>query len=442
MITVLLIAHNEIENVKLSVESFRLFCDMDISLVIVDNNSTDGLQEWAKEQEDLTYVLLDEGYMGCGKAINMVRKELGIDTDILTIESHYILTPRYLSRLRELLYGEEDTGAVCGVICNGDKYETYACENYKEAVEMADREEEAEGKRVLFAYNDAVLWKKSAIDALGDFEEETGSLYAATDDYCIRMIMSGRKVMVCQNAFLWGIVDIRVQYAYLYEGDRSLEKKWGMHYFNRYYNMHLIQQIRANPEEDLSVLEIGCDCGVTLLEIKHRYPDAKIYGCEINKAAASIASCVAEVSVNNIENQDLPFPKRTFDYIILGDVLEHLHDPLEVLVYCKEFLREGGSIIASIPNLMHISVMEQLMKGNFTYTETGLLDKTHIHFFTYHEIVRMFIKAGYKICDMNSVNVAISGRQQRLIDGLLALESGAERWMYETFQYNVKAKAE
>ena len=144
--------------------------------------------------------------------------------------------------------------------------------------------------------------------------------------------------------------------------------------------------------------------------------------------------------MNNIEEENLPFPERKFDYIIFGDVLEHLHNPLKTVVYCQRFLRENGHIIASIPNIQHISVMEGLMQGDFTYMESGLLDKTHIHFFTYNEIVRMFHEAGYEICSLKGSGVPISDRQNELIDQLLALEGRAQRFMYIAFQYNLKAK--
>lgn len=65
-------------------------------------------------------------------------------------------------------------------------------------------------------------------------------------------------------------------------------------------------------------------------------------------------------------------------------------------------MNEGGEILASIPNLMYISVIEQLLYGNFTYTDIGLLDKTYIHLFTYNEIVRMFDEAGYDICETHA----------------------------------------
>lgn len=444
MITVLMMVHfdkstyDELENVKLSVESFRLLADEEIVFVIVDNRSVDGWQEWVREQTDLTYVLLDEGDIGYGKAINMVRKELEIDTDLLIIESSYLLTPRCLSRLKELLYAKEETGAVCGTVYYAG-YNDLCGTEYNMAIEMANTMEGAKGSNVLLPDNSAILWKKNTIDMLGDFDEEIGSMHAALDDYSIRVIMSDRKIKNCANAFFWSMGNIQVQYIRLLDNNKALEKKWGMHYFNRRGNMHLIQQVDEEAEEEFSVLEVGCDCGATLLEIKNRYPRAKVYGCEINEMAAKIASHVAaEVAVCNIEDKSLPFAKKKFKYIIFGDVLEHLHNPLEVLVYCKEFLCEGGYVIASIPNIMHISVMEELLKGNFTYTETGLLDKTHIHFFTYNEIIRMFTEAGYHINRINSINVTINAKQQELIDGLLAL-GNAERGMFEAFQYNVKA---
>ena len=98
-----------------------------------------------------------------------------------------------------------------------------------------------------------------------------------------------------------------------------------------------------------------------LFRSKNRFPKAEVYGSEINVASAGIASHVANVVVNNIEEENLPFPERKFDYIIFGDVLEHLHNPLKTVVYCQRFKRENGHIIASIPNIQHISVMEGLM---------------------------------------------------------------------------------
>ncbi len=90
---------------------------------------------------------------------------------------------------------------------------------------------------------------------------------------------------------------------------------------------------------------------------------------------------------------------KKFDYIIFCDVLEHLSNPCEVLAEAKRHLVDGGQILASIPNFAHNSIIIDLMNDNFEYQETGLLDKTHIHFFTYKTFREMISKLGLCVLD-------------------------------------------
>ena len=442
MVTALIVAYNELENIKLAVNSFRLFCDIEISLIIVDNGSNDGLQEWAANQTDLTYVYLDEGHVGYGTAINMVRRELNIHTDLLVMDGGYILTPRYLSRMLELLYSEENIGAVGGMYNTANRNQDFSgnVQSYKEAVEMAYLETQTERKRTVMLFHGAILWKADVLNRIGKFAEEFNSAWQVVDDYCLRAVMQDIKFMVCSNAFLWKMENPGKAYeSSNKEGYDVLENKWGIHYFAGSYNKALCWAIDAGKEDKISVMEIGCACGATLVEIKNRYPNAEVYGSEINDKAAEIAGHFGHVIVNNIEDKNLSLPRKKFDYILLGDILEHLHDPLDTLIYCREFLHDNGSIIATIPNVMHISVMEQLLKGNFTYTEVGLLDKTHIHMFTYNEIIRMFHQAGFHV-HIDATTIPVSEEQKTLIDRLISLEDAAEQHMYEAYQYIVKAK--
>ncbi len=151
-----------------------------------------------------------------------------------------------------------------------------------------------------------------------------------------------------------------------------------MNYFNLMPSF-LLSVLIEKSDTPLRILEVGCDLGATLLEIKNGHPDSRLFEIEINKAAAEIAGHIANVTVGNIEDKKLPF-EGEFDYILFGDVLEHLHDPQDVIRFCRGKLSEHGCIIANVPNIMHISVMEQLLHGKFEYTDSGLLDRTHIHF--------------------------------------------------------------
>jgi len=84
----------------------------------------------------------------------------------------------------------------------------------------------------------------------------------------------------------------------------------------------------------------------------------------------------------------------TFDYIIFSDVLEHLHNPAKTLAATNEFLRASGSIIISVPNLAHNSILIELWKNRFEYRSTGLLDETHLRFFSKTSLLKLVHQAG------------------------------------------------
>lgn len=84
----------------------------------------------------------------------------------------------------------------------------------------------------------------------------------------------------------------------------------------------------------------------------------------------------------------------TYDFIIFADVLEHLHNPEKIITRVKKYLKEDGFILTSIPNIGHNAILMSLRNGKFRYTETGLLDNTHIHFFTRESIYEIFHKNG------------------------------------------------
>lgn len=165
---------------------------------------------------------------------------------------------------------------------------------------------------------------------------------------------------------------------------------------------------------------------------------AELHGIELDPGSWSIASKLFEVTQGNVE-QNLDYPEEFFDYIIFGDVLEHLNQPEAVLVNMKRYLKPGGMILASIPNIMHISVISELLNGSFTYQDSGILDRTHLRFFTKAEIIKMFSRAGYEILDIGNTRVWVSDDQLRLIEKLCAL-STSQTEAYTAYQYLVKAR--
>lgn len=443
---VLIIVHNKEKYVKASLQSLRMYADVDnLSVVVVDNGSSDGLRNWAASQEDFTYIYMDEGKLPFGTVINKVKDEIEINGDLLITNGCFLLTPNCLSRMLQTLYEEEQIGAVGALSYyfwhfNNYQTQTDICE-YEEMISQALTVTECAGKRVMALDPATILFKAEMLEKLGGFDESFEEQVYVMKDYCLNMVINDWKLMVCNTAF-WYNVDTSEdwkQYPNPLE-DIKLEQKWGMHYFGSLDNCNIVDCIKEDKNAEISVLEVGCDCGATLLEIKNRYPNAHVYGSEINEKSAAIAVHVATVTVDNIEECNLKYEVETFDYIIFGDVLEHLRNPKEVVKYSKNLLKKGGSIIANIPNLSHISVVEQLLRGDFTYTETGLLDKTHIHFFAYNEIIKMFKETGLNIYQIIHVQESLNEQQEALINKLLSISPELKEHMLKAVQYLVCAK--
>lgn len=143
------------------------------------------------------------------------------------------------------------------------------------------------------------------------------------------------------------------------------------------------------------VLDVGCDNGSFGRALKER--GCWVAGVEIDPTTAEEARQVLDqVEMADLEEADLTevFGPASFDVVVFGDVLEHLRDPLPVLRRSIPLLRAGGYVVASIPNVAHGSVRLSLLKGEFEYSDVGLLDATHLRFFTKDTLEELFADAG------------------------------------------------
>lgn len=143
------------------------------------------------------------------------------------------------------------------------------------------------------------------------------------------------------------------------------------------------------------VLEFGPATGYMTKYMKEQL-SCNVTCIELNPEMAVLASPYADnMIVANIDTD--PWENMLagkFNYIILGDVLEHLRDPKNTIKKAMDFLAPNGHIITSIPNIGHNSIILALRKGRFEYTQYGLLDNTHIHFFTRKSMTEMFKENG------------------------------------------------
>lgn len=164
-------------------------------------------------------------------------------------------------------------------------------------------------------------------------------------------------------------------------------------------NAHTQGILLVPPGSD--VLDVGTADGHPVVEgLKAR--GCRVWGVEIDEEAAAEAAGLCEsMTVGNVEQLDLAatFGDRRFDVVLCLDVLEHLVEPLDTLVRLKDLLTPTGTVVASIPNVTHAAVRLQLLDGSFTYTDTGLLDRTHVRFFDREEVEKLFTDAGLTITE-------------------------------------------
>lgn len=140
------------------------------------------------------------------------------------------------------------------------------------------------------------------------------------------------------------------------------------------------------------VLEIGCGSGATLGWLRQAQRASYAVGIEISEAAAQGAKVHAdEVHCLDFEHVELPVPGSQFDVILCLDVLEHMVNPWKVVDrLVAQYLVPGGTLIVSLPNVRHYSVvLPLLVKGQWDYQDAGLLDRTHLRFFTRDTAIRL-----------------------------------------------------
>lgn len=161
-----------------------------------------------------------------------------------------------------------------------------------------------------------------------------------------------------------------------------------------------------------TVLDVGCACG-DLGAALHQYKKCSMHGLEYNQESVSIAQetqayeMVRQADLNVLADNDYPEYVRKFDWIIFGDVLEHVYDPQEVLRKMLSYLKPGGRFLISLPNLAHASIKAGLLLDDFTYTDVGLLDSTHIRFFTHKTIPAFLARNLLKLeeCEYTVANI-------------------------------------
>lgn len=151
-------------------------------------------------------------------------------------------------------------------------------------------------------------------------------------------------------------------------------------------------------DPNAAVLEVGCGTGATGLLALKSGRAGRYVGVELVEDAAEQARTVLDdVIVGDVETMDLDFQPASFDVLILSEVLEHLREPKDVLRKLHRYVRPGGLVLASSPNISHWRVIAKLIGGHFPQADRGVFDRTHLRWFTPETFVNLFDEAGFPV---------------------------------------------
>jgi len=169
---------------------------------------------------------------------------------------------------------------------------------------------------------------------------------------------------------------------------------------DRFDRAYLLQRFVGKNRR---VLELGCSTGYISRLLKQL--GCSVVGIELDAAAAQLAAGICDqvfiADLNGITwSQQI---EGQFDVVLMGDVLEHLVHPDQVLRSARQFLLPGGDVVVSLPNVVHWSQRIKTLFGHFNYQLTGLLDYTHLRFFTACSARALIENSGYRIVDFHPI---------------------------------------
>lgn len=165
-----------------------------------------------------------------------------------------------------------------------------------------------------------------------------------------------------------------------------------------YYEFARPEVARLVPQSTTNLLELGCAAGALGAALKASH-GCRVTGIElVPEVARRATERLDRVIVGDCEALDFEslFGDERFDCLVAADVLEHLRDPLDLLARLRRYLAPEATLVASFPNVRHFSVVAALVDGYWTYADAGILDRTHLRFFTRREFARLLHDAGFE----------------------------------------------
>ena len=446
-LSIIIPLYNMREKLERCLFSVRNTVRIPYEVIVVDDGSSADEQIFTSDAMDHVRLLRSEEHHGYTHAVNEgIRASEG--EVLLFLHADVMLAPHTVEDMLDVLIADPNVGAVTAVAPVAYRRAQLIPPNdylsWDDYVHVAEeiRAQAALPCPEILAEMFALMARRDAVSTAGNLDERYSFPALVSYDFTVSMTRAGYGGATLPSTYVHrdGENPDTSSDSYRRECD-FFHEKWGVSLDYSFSPRRDLMSLMDFSKAGLRVLEIGCACGVTLREIGARSSSARLYGVELNEKAAEIAAPYATILSMDVERLDPSQVAERFDYIVMGDVIEHLQNPWKAIENMRELLAPGGEVIASIPNIGHISNLYEVLSGNWTYKSMGLLDRTHLRFFTKKEIIKLFQEAQFDIQDMRYITVPYPEIGKQLRKELLSLQTiSVDAEDLDAFQWLVRAK--
>lgn len=341
------------------IESIRNTCYKDsYEIVVVDNDSDDGVREYLEKQDDVVLIKNKEN-VGFPKGCNIGIEYSKPSNDIFLLNNDTRMTKDALFYLRMGLYEDESVGATGAVAnyCGKEQLVDVKAESIEDYLQFAaknnaEQKYPYEYKNRLCGF--AMLVKREAFDKIGSLDEAFSPGYFEDDDLSFGLKIFGYKLVICHNAFIYhagsqSFIKRTDLDGIMQRNHDYIAKKWGFDCLS--YSVvteaegNMISRINHSKNDKFRVLEVGSGTGNLLSKIKYLYPNSVVYGIEKEEGAIALSIENVNVLLLDFEKQLLPFMKNSFDYIIYNDRFGNGPSKEVVSNILNDYLSEDGSLL-------------------------------------------------------------------------------------------------
>ena len=427
--SIIVITYNQLPYTKLCLESIAAFVPAGYELIVVDNASTDGTREYLSGLEAASAAAVT-GVTG-EKALRVIfnRRNRGFPAaanqgiraaskDVLVLLNNDMVVSR--NWMENLLNCISQTGAgMVGPMCNFISGAQKVLTTYKDMDEMHafaqsfNRPDPSKWRRATRLGGGSLAISRKVVEAIGCLDERFASGNYEDDDYSLRALAAGFRLYIAGDTFVHHFgsatlgADGNESYRRLLERNgRLLAAKWRTDDPAVAYYWSVLAD--AVPPGGSRGLDLRCEAGALGLELKNRGL-AEVVGVASGRRLATVAEqSLDRVFVQSPEKVRLPYPPGYFDRVVAGGVFERSSDPWRLLRSVAGWLASGGYLVATVPNVSHVSVLINLLAGRWDYDVEGVLHQPHLRFFTKTTFTRALQENGFQTVGVNGFGAEVN----------------------------------